>query len=55
MSHHRLRSALNIIDLMLLQMQINQLWRNEINDIPVVNELLQQQINVGEQWKSYEI
>ena len=41
---------------MLLQKQINQCWRKVgINDIPVVNELLQQQINVGEKWKSYEI
>ena len=41
---------------MLLQKQIHQCWgKMEINDIPVVNELLQQQINVGEQWKSYEI
>ena len=41
---------------MLLQKQINQCWRKiEINNNPVVNELLQHQINLGEKWKSYEI
>ena len=52
MSHHRPRSAhINAA----AEADQSMLEKVEINNIPVVNELLQQQINVGEQWKSYEI